>query len=85
VQLLPARRFEWTVLNGQPRNPGPTRYKATKPCCSFTYSEDAGYQCATQVDPDQELPQGDPYGGGKWSGTGMDSGTFDGEAAELVL
>ncbi len=70
--------------NGEPRNQGPTRYKVTRPCCEFTYSNDAGYQCATPIDPDMEIPQGDPYGGGKWSGTGNDTGSFDGALAELV-
>jgi hypothetical protein len=79
---LLAGGFEWTVLNGMPRNPGPTRYKVTQPCCKFTYTPEEGYQCATKMDPDQELPQGDPYGGGKWGGTGKDTGSFDGAALQ---
>jgi hypothetical protein len=73
------------VANGHPRNSGPTRYQVTRPCCQFTYSDTAGYQCAKEIDPSMEIPQGDPYGGGDWSGTGKDTGTFDGATAELVL
>lgn len=67
--------FEWTLQNGWPQNPVPTRYKWSKGCCKLrrrpddsstsagnSSSSQGPYECTSWVQPDLRWPTDLPIG-----------------------
>ncbi|GMH38170.1 hypothetical protein BSKO_06054 [Bryopsis sp. KO-2023] len=59
--------MEWTIENGEPRNPPSINYGWEHPCCKMDIVEDVedmekdAFSCQSKWNPSTLLPEGDPY------------------------
>lgn len=72
-----SKGFEWTILNGRPRNPPGKTYMMQPPCCKLKKDKEGFLQCGHKWEPVLKMPVGDPIAGGpEWRGKGPDPGQF---------
>lgn len=80
--------FEWTLLHGEPRNPGANTYRVPKTCCRMKVvgGPRGSYECLTEWDKMEDLPFGNPFSGGDvWHGTAPDTGKYNGSTIKQEL
>ncbi len=83
---LVSKGYEWTLLHGEPHNPGANTYMVPKPCCKMSVTKLKQFQCEAEWDPREELPYGNAFSGtDNFQVPGKDSGTYNGTTVKLVI